>query len=176
MFELSPLDSFCVALSKVIPYSQSQFPGQCEKPYWGQRAQNSIDQYAKYVPPEFVEDGYSLSTTGCSGRSTQEIMQFIHPRTLVVATSAEGAREPPEAAAGGDASGDITEECTPVTPAGKYNHNVHVPLIIDACGGAGSAQMRSKNDIKKLADQMNLEFKQVKYGIAKLVKSGDLLP
>ena len=37
------------------------------KPYWGQRMQNIKDQYAKFVPPKYVEDEFELADAGCSG-------------------------------------------------------------------------------------------------------------
>ena len=48
-------------------------------------------------------------------------------------------------------------------------------MILEACGGAGGVRMKKKHDLKKLADQIGLEVKQVKYGIKKLVASGDLI-
>ena len=168
------VSAFCAAISKAVPYNQSRIPGQCEKPYWGQRAQNIIDQYAKYVPPQFVEDEFSLSTSGCSGRLTVATMQFIHPRTLFVADSEADALQAEAAAAEGQEA-DAIESNDTTAATTKYTHSVHGPVILEACGGAGGVRMKKKHDLKKLADQIGLEVKQVKYGIKKLVASGDLI-
>ena len=161
------LSVFCVAVSKAIPYKESTIPGQCQKPYWGQRQQNIIDQYAKYVPAQFVEDEFNLSTSGCSSRLTAAAMEFIHPQTLVVAASEAAAME------GQQVDADGSDNDAPA--ATKYTHSVHGPLILEACGGAGSTKLKKKDEIKKLADQLGLEYKQVKYGLTKLVASGDLI-
>ena len=59
--------AYCNALKHATVYSQSTIPGQCMKPYWGQRMQNIKDQYAKFVPPKYVEDEFELADAGCSG-------------------------------------------------------------------------------------------------------------
>ena len=163
------IESFCAGLEKAVLYNESTIPGQCQKPYWGQRSNNINEMYAKYVPPQFVEDQYELSRDGCSGRLSAQAMQFIHPRTLEIFEGEEAANKTQVDATVGAAAESETHI------AKKYIHATHSPMILTACGGPGSHPLRKNNEIKALADTLGLESKQIKYGMKKLIGSRDLV-
>ena len=174
------VSEFCAAVQKAVVYTASSIPGQSAKPYWGAREQNIIDQYKKYVPPQFVEDQYRIGETGASGRLNARLVEYIHPQTLQrmdheAATEAIVSSQCNAIAADaaeGDAMGAERNALEPSKM--NYKHAVHGPMIVVACGGEGSTVMAKKGDIKALADKLHLTVAQVKRGLKLLVQSYNL--
>eukprot|EP00170_Pyropia_yezoensis_P000338 contig_1997_g339 len=91
------------ALAAVRPYPS--YKDLCKDAY-GAKAKDIADQYAKYVPPEFVPDRFELPTRGCTGTSNVWKQTTLSSRASTEATArstqAVHAREgqPADASAG----------------------------------------------------------------------------
>ena len=165
-----------------MPYETSSIPGQSAKPYWGAREQNIIDQYKKYVPPQYVEDRYEISKTGASSMLNARLMEYVHPQTLQrldhEATEAIVCSQ----GIGADVEGSVVEaeERNLVQSSSNgasktsYKHAVHGPMILQTCGGEGSTVMTDKSEIKALADKLGLTVAQVKRCFKLLLTSRSL--
>lgn len=91
------------ALSAVHPYAAHS---ELRKDAYGAKAKDISDQYAKYVPPEYVPDLLELPTRGCTGTSDVWKQTTLSLRDSTEATawsmqainSLEG--QPPDSSAG----------------------------------------------------------------------------
>ena len=68
-----------------------------------------------------------------------------------------------------------TQPLGPNHKAGKYIHDVHGAAILDACGGEGAEVMTDKNKKLALAKELGLEYKQITYGLKRLLKNRSLI-
>ena len=168
----------CEAMKKAVQYDMSQIPGQCPKPYWGARDQNIKDQYAKFVPPQYVPDEFNLAQSGCSGTLSSSAVEFVHPHTLkampaetAVPCLLENAALPLTLT---EDENETTSQPITTVQSGKYKHSVHGPVLLEACGGIGSEIITDKKKIHELAESLMLEYKQVKYGLNLLLKTKDI--
>lgn len=151
---------FCKAIQKAQPYATSMIPGQCPKAYWGARAQQIRDQYAKFVPPMYVPDEFEISKTGCSGKVSEAVQQlsltqFFTPKVPMA--------QLPETQV------QVSEV---VTKKRKFGSSEDYAAIMAACPDA--IAIKKQPQIKALADSMGFEYAQVKSAIGRLVKKGKL--
>lgn len=68
----SSLDSVNAAIAAVQPY---RIHPELRKEAYGAKAKGIYEQFAKYVPPEYVPDRFELSDAGHTGRVTRRLRQ-----------------------------------------------------------------------------------------------------
>lgn len=147
--KVQSVNAFCAAMAKAVPYAASNIPGQCAKVYWGARAQQISEQYAKFVPPMYVPDEYELSQTGCSGKVKAAVQQLTMAnffRPSLAAQEAPNKR--------------------------KFGGEDDYEAVMQAC--LNGVALKKQTEIKALADNMGLEYAQVKSAIGRLIKKKKL--
>jgi len=105
-------------------------------------------------------------------------MQFLHPRTL--AAVPHSTLDTVEGAEPNEPTGNSNVEAAPAFPTTtnnqtqRYCHDVHGPLIMDACGGSGSVAMTNTKEKRALAVKLKIDYKALGRGLAKRIATGDL--
>ncbi|KAJ1616685.1 hypothetical protein T492DRAFT_1104977, partial [Pavlovales sp. CCMP2436] len=91
--------SVIAVLSEIVPYAVSTHDKQQGTEVVGPRAAHIIEQYKKWVPPQFVPDEYDLGRGGASGRVGAYVQTLLHlgpvQQTVPAATATAAAAPPP---------------------------------------------------------------------------------
>lgn len=117
------LEALNAALASVHQYAAHP---QMRKEAYGSKAKDIADQYAKYVPPEFVPDRFSIPEAGCTGTLTQ---------TTLSRPSVPSAARPSTHTSGNVAAlgaTPVTEEPAPKAGKVRWSAAAHAKPLLSA--------------------------------------------
>ena len=160
-----------MALQKVIPFSASTIPGSCRSDYWGARAAQITEQYAKYVPTKHVPDEYSINCKGTSGLLSGPVQHVVFNEVQSAIAIVSEEKQTQVASDDGDV--------IPPNKRQKYDRHTHDKLLIAACcsGKAGKPQAPKKAvDIRRIQMEVDpqLSYQSVRSALKRMVENGIL--
>ena len=175
--------AFCTAMDHAVPYNMSVIVGQCAKPYWGARSAQIAEQYAKYVPQQYVPDVYSVNSGGKSSRLSVAAQALLcapaDSRSIAIASGAQ--------VVGSDESVTamvveaVVESAVVEGGSRKYDKRKDDEALIEACPRNSLGKPMSHNKagvIREIAFKVDsaLKWDAVKRAMQRLVKEGRLAP